>query len=90
MSMDRTEANDGSANSYGEAIDAIDQVIESAREAVDDLVFLGRTEGRAGLPALRFAEEFQLELDWRIVPSLERLKRAVRKNDAHVAQAVAG
>ena len=88
--MDRTERNDGSANSYGEVIDAIDQVIESAREAIDELVFLGRTEGRAGLPALSFAEEFQLELDWRIVPSLERLKRAVRTNDRHVAQAVAG
>jgi hypothetical protein len=88
--MDRTERNGGSATSYGEVIEALDQVVETAREAVDELVFLGRTEGRAGLPALRFAEEFQLELDWRIVPSLERLKRTLRKNDPHVAQAVAG
>ena len=88
--MDRTERNGESANSFGEVIDAIDQVIERAREAADELVFLGRTEGRSGRPALWYAEDFQLELDWRIVPSLERLKRALRENDPHVAQAVAG
>jgi hypothetical protein len=88
--MDRDEPNGEFANSSKEVIDAIDQVIERAREAIDELVFLARTEGPAGLPALRFAEDFQLELDWRIVPSLERLKRALRKNDPHVAQAVAG
>ena len=88
--MDRTERNGESANSFGEVIDAIDQVIERAREATDELIFLGRTEGRSGRPALCFAEDFQLELDWRIVPSLERLKRALRENDPHVAQAVAG
>ena len=87
--MDRTERNGESANSFGEVIDAIDQVIERAREAADELVFLGRTEGRSGRPALCFAEDFQLELDWRIVPRLETMKRALRRNDPHDAQAVA-
>ena len=88
--MDRTEQKGESANRCGEVIDSIDQVIERARDAADELVFLGRTEGRSGRSALWFAEDFQLELDWRIVPSLERMKRALRKNDPHVAQAVAG
>ena len=88
--MDRTERDGESANSCGEVIDAIDQVIERAREAADELVFLGRTEGRSGRTALWFAEDFRLELDWRLEPSLERLKRALRKNDPHVAQAVTG
>jgi hypothetical protein len=88
--MDSTERNGESANSCGEVIDAIDQVIESARDATDELIFLGRTEGRSGRTALWFAEDFQLELDWRIVPSLERLKRALRENDPPGAQAVAG
>ena len=88
--MDRTERDGESANSCGEVIDAIDQVIERAREAADELVFLGRTEGRSGRTALWFAEDFRLELDWRLEPSLERLKRALRENGPHVAQAATG
>jgi hypothetical protein len=87
--MDRDERNGESANSCGEVIDAIDQVIDMAREAADELVFLGRTEGRSGRPALCFAEDFQLELDSRVVPSLERLKRALRENSPQLAQEVA-
>jgi hypothetical protein len=88
--MDRTQGNGESANRCGEVIDAIDQVIDMAREAADELVFLGRTERRSGRTAPWFAEDFQLELEWRVVPSLERLKRALRENDPQVEQAVAG
>jgi hypothetical protein len=63
----------------GAAVHAIDEVIERAREATDELVFAGRTEGRAGHSALWFAEDFRYELDETLVPRLERLKRALRE-----------
>ena len=88
--MDRTERNGESAHSCDEAIDAIDQVIDSAREAADELLFVARTQGRYGRTALWFAEDFRLELDWRLEPRLERLKRALRKNGSRPAQGIAG
>jgi hypothetical protein len=72
----------------GAVIHAVDEVIERARETADELVFVGRTEGRAGRPALWFAEDFRYELDESLVPRLERLKRALRKKDASAEQEV--
>jgi hypothetical protein len=64
-------------------------VIERARETADELIFMGRTEGRAGRPALWFAEDFRYELDEMLVPRLERLKRALREKDSRAAREVA-
>jgi hypothetical protein len=71
-----------------EVIDSIDHLIERAHEATDQLAFVGRTEGRQGRTALWFAEDFRYELDERLVPRLERLKRALRNKDAPAAQEV--
>ena len=73
----------------GAVIHAVDEVIERARETADELVFVGRTEGRAGRPALWFAEDFRYELDERLVPRLERLKRALREKDSRAGREVA-
>jgi len=70
-------------------IHAVDEVIERARETADELVFVGRTEGRAGRPALWFAEDFRYELEERLVPRLERLKRALREKETRAAKEVA-
>jgi hypothetical protein len=64
-------------------------VIERARETAAELIFMGRTEGRAGRPALWFAEDFRYELDEMLVPRLERLKRALREKDSRAAREVA-
>lgn len=74
--------NGRSANGREELIAQIDELVRSARELADDGVFLGRTEGRTGRSALWCAEDFQLELEHRVVPSLERLKRALRDTAA--------
>ena len=73
----------------GAVIHAVDEVIERARETADELVFVARTEGQAGRPALWFAEDFRYEFEERLVPRLERLKRALREKETRAAKEVA-
>jgi hypothetical protein len=68
-------------NSPEEAADAIDKVIERARKAADDLANLDRPEGDTGETARKFAEGFKKELEEKLIPALEELKRALKAND---------
>jgi hypothetical protein len=69
-----------------EAGEAIDKVIEASRKAADDLADLDRPEGDAGETATKFAEGFQQELEDKLVPALEELKRALKAKDQQALQ----
>jgi hypothetical protein len=69
-----------------EAGEAIDKVIEASRKAADDLADLERPEGDAGETATKFAEGFQQELEDKLVPALEELKRALQAKDQQALQ----
>jgi hypothetical protein len=72
--------------SADEAGDAIDKVIEASRKAADDLANLERPGGAAGETATKFAEGFQQELEDKLVPALEELKRALKAKDQQALQ----
>jgi CHASE3 domain sensor protein len=76
-------------NSPEEAADAIDKVIEQARKAADDLADLDRPEGDTGETATKFAESFRTELEDKLIPALEALKRAIRDKDPQAMQEAA-
>jgi hypothetical protein len=76
-------------NSPEEAADAIDKVIEQARKAADDLADLERPEGSVGETATKFAEGFRKELEEKLIPALEALKRAIRDKDPQAIQEAA-
>jgi hypothetical protein len=69
-----------------EAADAIDKVIERARKAADELADLDRPEGETGETATKFAEGFKKELEEKLIPALEELKRALQSKDPQKLQ----
>jgi molecular chaperone GrpE (heat shock protein) len=69
-----------------EAADAIDKVIEQARKAADDLADLDRPEGETGETAQKFTEGFKQELEDKLIPALEELKRALKAKDQQALQ----
>lgn len=78
-----------SAGSPEELADVLDEVIDKSREAADDLVDLERPEGADGETAEKFVEGFRTELDDKLVPALEDLKRAVEQKDTQAVQEAA-
>jgi soluble cytochrome b562 len=69
-----------------EAGAAIDKVIEASRRAADKLADLEPPEGEAGETAQRFTEGFQQELEEKLIPALEELKRALQANNPKAMQ----
>jgi hypothetical protein len=72
-----------------ELVDTIDKVIQTSRQASDDLLDIERPDGEDGETATKFVEGFDKELDDKLVPALEDLKKAVRDNDPKAAQEAA-
>ena len=62
-------------------IEAIDEVIEEARDTVADLDELERPEGEAGARAERFVSATRSELEDVGIPALEELRGAVASED---------
>src|SRR5687768_17601556 len=79
-----------SAESPEEVADAIDKVIDESRSAADDLVALDRPEGADGETATKFVETFQQELNDKLVPALEDVKKALEAKDAQAVQEAVG
>ena len=77
------------ASTPNEVADAIDKVIDKSREAADDLADLDRPDGAAGDTAGKFAEGFRNELNDKLVPALQKLKKALQDKDAQAAQEAA-
>jgi hypothetical protein len=69
--------------------DAIDKVIDESQSAADDLVDLERPEGADGETATKFVETFRQELNDKLVPALEDVKRALEQKDAQAVQEAA-
>jgi hypothetical protein len=78
-----------SADSPEDVADTIDKVIEESRQAADELADLERPEGEAGATATQFAEGFKQELNDKLVPALEDLKRALQEKDPKAVQKAA-
>jgi hypothetical protein len=79
-----------SAESPDEVADAIDKVIDESKSAADDLVALDRPDGADGETATKFVETFKKELNEKLVPALEDVKKALEAKDAQAVQAAAG
>jgi translation initiation factor 2B subunit (eIF-2B alpha/beta/delta family) len=62
-------------------VDAIDELIEEARDTVAELADLERPEGEAGETAARFVDATRAEIHDQGVPALEELRRAVESED---------
>src|SRR6188474_2819377 len=77
------------AESPEEVADAIDKVIDESRNAADDLVALDRPDGADGETATKFVETFQKELNEKLVPALEDVKKALEDKDAQAVQEAA-
>jgi hypothetical protein len=78
-----------SAGSPEELADVLDEVIDESREAAEDLVDLERPEGADGETAEKFVKGFRAELEDKLVPALEDLKRAVEQKDTQAVQEAA-
>jgi hypothetical protein len=78
-----------SAESPDEVADAIDKVIDESKDAADDLVALERPEGADGETATKFVETFKTELNEKLVPALEDVKKALEAKDAQAVQEAA-
>jgi hypothetical protein len=65
------------------------KVIKESQDAADQLVDLDRPEGADGETAKRFTEGFRQELNDKLVPALEDLKRALEEKDPLAAQKAA-
>jgi hypothetical protein len=78
-----------SAESPEEVADAIDKVIDESKSAADDLVALDRPDGADGETATKFVETFQKELNEKLVPALEDVKKALEEKDAQAVQEAA-
>jgi soluble cytochrome b562 len=72
-----------------ELVDTIDKVIKTSRQASDGLLDIERPDGEDGETATKFVEGFEKELDDKLVPALEELKKAVKDNDPKAAQEAA-
>lgn len=79
-----------SAESPEEVANAIDEVIDESRSAADELVDLERPEGADGETATQFVETFRQELNDKLVPALEDVKRALEAKDAQAVQEAVG
>ena len=75
-----------SAESPEQLADVLDKVIDRSREAADDLVALERPEGGDGDTAKKFVEGFRTELNDKLVPAIEDLKKAVKDKDVQAVQ----
>ena len=78
-----------SASSPDALADAIDKVIAASKNAANKLTDLERPDGDAGDTATKFAEGFEQELNDKLIPALEKLKKAIQDKDAQAAQAAA-
>ena len=78
------------AESPEEVANAIDQVIDESRSAADDLVALERPEGADGETATQFVETFEQELNDKLIPALEDVKKALEAKDAQAVQEAVG
>jgi hypothetical protein len=78
-----------SAESPDEVADAIDKVIDESKSAADDLVALDRPDGADGETATKFVETFKKELNEKLVPALEDVKKALEAKDAQAVQEAA-
>ena len=79
----------GSAETPEDVAKTIDKVIEESQDAADELVDLDRPDGADGETAKRFTEGFRQELNEKLVPALQDLKRALQEKDAVAAQKAA-
>ena len=79
----------GSAETPEDVAKTIDKVIKESQGAADQLVDLDRPEGDAGETAKRFTEGFRQELNEKLVPALQDLKRALQEKDPVAAQKAA-
>ena len=77
------------AESPEEVANAIDKVIAESRSAADELVDLERPEGADGETATQFVEGFRQELNDKLVPALEDVKKALEAKDAQAVQEAA-
>jgi hypothetical protein len=77
------------AESPEDVADAIDEVIDKSRAAADDLVDLERPDGADGETATQFVETFRQELNDKLVPALEEVKKALEAKDAQAVQEAA-
>jgi soluble cytochrome b562 len=77
------------ASSPDALADAIDKVIAASKNAANKLTDLERPDGDAGDTATKFAEGFEQELNDKLIPALEKLKKAIQDKDAQAAQAAA-
>src|SRR4051794_26329078 len=77
------------AESPEDVANAIDKVIDEAKQAADDLVNLDRPSGDDGQTAKEFSEGFRSELNDQIVPAMEDLKTALKKKDVAGVQEAA-
>jgi hypothetical protein len=78
------------AESPDEVANAIDKVIDESQNAADDLVALDRPEGADGETATKFVETFKKELNEKLVPALQDVKKALEANDAQAVQEASG
>ena len=74
------------AESPDEVANAIDKVIDESKNAADDLVALDRPDGADGETATKFVETFKSELNEKLVPALEDVKKALEAKDAQAVQ----
>ena len=77
------------ADSSEEVVDAIDKVIDESRNAADDLVDLDRPDGADGETATKFVEKFKQELNDKLIPALEDVKKALEEKDPQKVQEAA-
>jgi hypothetical protein len=77
------------AQSPQDIVDAIDQVIEQSRSAVNELSELERPEGDAGQRAEEFVEATRREIQEEGIPALEQLRDALQSRDQEAAQEAA-
>jgi hypothetical protein len=64
-------------------------VIDESRDAADDLVALDRPDGADGETATQFVEKFKEELNSKLIPALEDVKKALEAKDAQAVQEAA-
>jgi len=77
------------AESPEDIANAVDEVIEQSRTAVDDLAELDRPEGEDGEAAQRFVDATRREIEEEGIPVLEDLRDALGAEDQQAAQEAA-
>jgi hypothetical protein len=69
------------ADAPEDIVEAIDEVIEESRKAVDELEDLERPEGEAGETAEQFVDATRMEIQDEGIPALEELRGAIERED---------